>query len=170
HPLRGRYPFFYEQAFGGYFGASLGLGITYADFFRNEHTDIIFSPGNGKMKVGFHSEALVKLYFSGLASEDYYVGLNGRFSTFNLQKYEVTYTNNVQERHYEALMIAGIQFAETERLLVYDYYLGIGFSNIYTTNQEYVNIGGSFVPIDIASEAGIKPILRIGVKIGIKVK
>ena len=67
-------------------------------------------------------------------------------------------------------MIAGVQFAETERLLVYDYYLGIGFSNIYISTQEDVNIGGVFTPIDIDAERGFNPILRIGVKIGIKVK
>jgi hypothetical protein len=170
HPLRGRYPFFYEQAFGGFFGGSVGLGITHADFFRDEHTDIVFNPGNGKMKIGFHGEALTKVYFSGLAIEDYYIGLNGKFSTFNYQKFELNYTNEIKERHYEALLIAGIQFAETERLLVYDYYIGIGFSNIYTKEQEGVNIGGSFVPIDIELERGINPILRIGLKIGIKVK
>ena len=170
HPLRGRYPFFYEQAFGGYFGGSVGLGITHADFFRDEHSDIVFNPGNGKMKIGVHTEALVKVYFSGLAIEDYYIGLNGKYSIFNYEKYELNYTNETRERHYEALMIAGIQFAETERLLVYDYYLGIGFSNIYTTGQEDVNIGGEFIPIDIDTERGFSPILRIGVKIGLKVK
>lgn len=170
HPLRGRYPFFYEHAFGSYLGGSVGLGITHADFFRSEHSDIVFNPGNGKMKIGIHSEALIKVYFSGLAIEDYYLGLNGRFSTFNYDEFADTYTNQVQERHYEAMMIAGIQFAETDRLIVFDYYLGIGASNIYTTDQESVNIGGEYVPIDLESNQGIKAIFRLGVKIGLKLK
>lgn len=170
HPLRGRYPFFYEHALGSYLGGSVGLGITHADFFRSEHSDIVFNPGNGKMKIGIHSEALIKVYFSGLAIEDYYIGLNGRFSTFNYDEFADTYTNQVQERHYEAMMIAGIQFAETDRLLVFDYYLGIGASNIYTTDQESVNIGGEYVPIDLESNQGIKAIFRLGVKIGLKLK
>jgi hypothetical protein len=170
HPLRGRYPFFYEHAIGGFIGASVGLGITHADFFRNEHSDIIFNPGNGKMKIGLHTEALAKVYFSGVAIEDYYIGLNGKFSTFNFQKFNEDYINNVQERHFEGLMIAGIQIAETERLLVYDYYIGLGFSKILTIDQERVNVGGDFVPVESKSESDFKAILRIGVKIGIKLK
>ena len=170
HPLRGRYPFFYEHAIGGYLGVSAGLGITHADFFRSEHSDIVFNPGNGKMNIGFHSEILTKVYLSGLAIEDYYVGLNGKFSTFNYEEYKDTYLNTVQERHYEALMIAGIQFGESDRLLVYDYYVGIGVSNIYTTDQESVNTSGEFLPIDLESERGFSAIIRVGVKIGIKIK
>lgn len=170
HPLRGRYPLFFEQAFSGHIGLSAGIGITHADFFRSEHSNIIFNPGNGKMNIGFHSEILTKVYFSGLAIEDYYVGLNGKFSTFNYDEYKDTYVNAVQEKHYEALLIGGVQFGELDHLLVYDYYVGIGISNIYTTDQETVNIGGEFTPIDLESERGFSAILRVGVKIGIKVK
>jgi len=170
HPLRGRYPIFYEQAIGGYFGISLGLGFTHADFFSSQHSDLVFNPGNGKMGAGIHIEALTKVYFSGIAIEEYYIGLNAKYSTFNYEKFAGDFIDEIQERHYEGLLIAGIQFAEPDRLLVYDYYIGAGISNIYTAQKESVNIGGINSVIDLKLERGIDPIIRIGLKIGIKVK
>jgi hypothetical protein len=170
HPFRGRYPIFYEHAIGGYLGTSLGVGFTHADFFRSKHSNILFNSESGKMKLGLHAECLTKFYFSGIAIEDYYAGLNFRYSTFNYEEYFGSTTNQTKEEHVEALLIAGIQFAETSKLLVYDYYVGLGISNIFNTNQELVNIGGDLSSVDIVDERGVSAILRIGVKIGIKVR
>ncbi len=170
HPFRGVFPIFYERALNGYFSASLGIGITYADFFRSEHFDIITGNTNSKMGFGLFSDAMVKIYPKGLAIEDFYIAPNFRFSTFNISQEDVNLneTFEMQERHYDGLLLAGTQFSDWSSVLVYDFYLGFGFSKIYTSNQELVNTSGTFEPFDIVTSEKLKPILRLGIKMGVR--
>lgn len=167
-PLRGQYPFFYEKGLGSNIGASAGIGFTYADFFRSEHSRILLGNTDGKMKIGFHSELLLKYYFSGLALEDYYIGINAKFSSYNYEKYELGLTEVIQERRYQYVLIAGTQFNEKNNNIVYDYYAGIGIAQMFIDGDELVNTGGSFTPVSTTQALGFKAILRIGVKMGFK--
>ena len=170
HPIRGRFPFFYEQALGGYFAGSIGLGFTYADFFRAEHASILFDDTEGQMNFGVHSEALTKFYPGGLAAEEFYFALNFKFSTFNFEKNETNFLNDIQERHYEYLLLAGIQFGNWNDVIVADYYMGVGLSDVYTREDNLINVGGSFSTTPSTTRRGFRPILRVGVKMGIRLK
>ena len=170
HLLRGSFPFFYEHSLGANLGAGIGLGFTYADFFKSEHLDVITGNSNSKMKLGLFSDVQLKYYPKGLAIEDFYLAPNFRFTSFNISKTNITVdeTFKVQERHYDYLLIAGTQFSDWSSFLVYDFYLGFGFSKVFTSNQELVNTTGTFEPFDIVSSDKLKPILRLGIKMGIR--
>lgn len=167
-PARGRFPLFYEHALGANFGLSAGLGITYVDFFRPEQSSILFDPSLGENKIGLHTEGILKWYLSGFAIEDIYIGFNYKFSTFNYTKFEQNLTNEIQELHHEYVIIAGTQFNEWGNKLVYDYYFGVGMSQLYTQEESVVNIGGIQQKLNSTNARGINPIIRIGVKMGIK--
>ncbi len=169
HVLRGRYPFFYEKSVGSSMGLSFGVGLAHADFFRKAHTEILYNNVVGKMKFGLHSEVLVKRYFSGLAIEDSYVAANVKFTSFNFEKEENLLLSSFQERHFEYLVLTGIQLHQDDRKLVFDYYAGIGISNIYITKDEIINVSGQFEPINSVSARGYRLIMRIGLKIGFQI-
>ena len=170
HPLRGRFPIFYERAISGHISAGLGVAITYADFFKSEHLSIITGGTNAKMTAGLFSDVILKYYPKGLAIEDFYLAPNFRFSSFNIKKTDLSLNEEfkTQERHFEYLLIAGTQFSDWSRLLVYDFYLGFGVSKVYYSNQELINTSGTFEPFDIHSSDKLKPILRLGIKMGIR--
>lgn len=170
HPLRGIFPIFYERAITGYLSGGLGIGMTYADFFRSEHFNVITGNANATMGIGLFSDVQLKFYPKGLAIEDFYLAPNFRFSLFNITK---TYDNiadkfKMQERHYDYLLIAGTQFSDWSTIMVYDFYLGFGVSKIYLSNQELVNTTGTFEPFHIVTSEKLKPILRLGIKMGIR--
>lgn len=170
HLARGKFPLFLEQSLGAHVGICVGAGLSYADYFRDRHRSIVLNSSSGKIKLGLHTEAMAKFYFAGIALEDYYTGLNFKFTQFNLTEFEVDQDNDITEQHFELILVGGIQFADTDNILVYDYYAGFGFSNILTVEEEIVNTTGTFAPIEITSYSGFRPVLRLGFKIGIKLK
>ena len=122
------------------------------------------------MDFGIHSELLAKYYPGGLAAEEFYFALNFKFSTFNYKLNEINFVNDIQERQYEYLLLAGIQFGDWNDVIVADYYMGVGLSDMYTSEDNLINVGGNFSTAPSISRRGFRPILRVGIKMGIRLK
>jgi hypothetical protein len=170
--MRGAFEMDYERVLGDKFTIQAGAGITYLDLMYSVLRDIeSIDMSNMKYKYGPLLTADMRFYPGSVADFDgFYVSLFYRYRKYNAIETVTSYIDNKtystemtnSHQHSELGFMVGWQTGDYLDL-VYDYYFGIGLSNITKVSPDRSNYNS--LPFE-KTEYLKRPVIFMGIRMG----
>lgn len=171
--MRGCFEMDYERVLSEKFTFEVGAGVTYVDLIYAVAGDLDnLGGGNVKYKYGPLVTADMRFYPRSVTDFDgFYISLMYRYRKYNAIETVGYQTNNINynyemknnHAHSEFGFIVGSQSGDYFDL-VYDYYFGVGISNI---TKVYPDRGDYNTPPTESTIESSRPMLYVGLKMGL---